>query len=221
MATKTKSEKTENRYSYRQQGNRYVLYCNGKVHRQPVENGRIVSTTQKELAAKLVEALERGESYRTADSLLFYHYAYCDIRNVSLGELRKELCDMTDEEYLDGDFYEGFGQKLFGVYYGYYWSQRYLDEIKNFNRYQVVAIEAVGYYCDSYIMPMLIVEHIVRKMKNKNYRTVKREFLDKMDDYFCEKSGMNEGIPDFKVVAAHRRRLSKVIDKFVYYFNLK
>lgn len=217
MATKTISKKTEKHYSYRQQGNRYVLYCNGKVHRQPVENGRIVSTTHEELAAKLVEALERGESCCTAESLLIYHYIYCDIRNLSLREFRKEICDMA--ECMSDGFYRHFEDLIFGVYCD--WSQIFRDEIKTFNRYQLVAVDVVEYYYDSYVLPLLIIKHVVRKMENKSYRTVKHEFLDLMDEFYYQLYCYSDDTPDPKEVAAHRRHLSKAIDKFIYYFNLK
>ena len=217
METKNITSKTKTHYSYRRVGNHYVLYEDDKVHRQP--HGRIVSTKQEGLAAKLVKALEKGEKYTVAQSLLCYHYTYCNYRRTSLKIIREQLVGEMKYEHFLYDDYLMFGQNsAVRQSIAVYMSENYEWEIKSFNRYQLVAVQVVAYCYSSWMLPMHIVDHVIHEMKNRPYHTVKHEFLQSVEDFFLLTCDDED---DAKTFTAYRRRLSKTIDTFVYYFSLK
>lgn len=216
MTTQRSIGKKASQYSYRHQGNHYVLYRDGKMLRQPA--GKLVSAKQEELAARLVEALEHGEKHTTAQSLLCYHYTYCNYRGFTAKRIREHLGEeMTYEAFLYDDFLT-FGQDSPARQaIATYWAENYIEEIKSMNPYQLVAVQVVAYCYHSWLLPLLIIGQVVSETKRRPYPTVKKKFLDKVEAYFSE-SDDDFDAQDF---ASYRRRLSKVIDRFVYYFGLK
>ena len=87
------------RYSYHKEGNEYVLFDGDREVCNP--HNEVISTDNEELAVKLVQALEAGEDYTSATSLLCYHYTYCNLRQHTIEEFVDEFSShMTYDAFL-------------------------------------------------------------------------------------------------------------------------
>ena len=207
-------------YSYHKEGNEFVLYDGDNKLCNP--DKEIISTESEELAIKLVEALKKGEDYNSSQSLLCYHYTYCNLRQHDMEEFVKEFSSyMTYDAFL-WDQYLMFkqGAPVKQAFAGAF-SGLYSEKIKSFNKYQFVAILVLHQVYDSWMLSFRIIHDIIEKFGEDSYDSLKDSFMKELDEYErTELADMGEEI-DEKRYDNYRKNLSKSIDTFIQYYTIK
>ena len=211
------------RYSYRKEGDEYVLYDGNTVVRNP--NDKIISTENEELAAKLVEALEREEDYTNGKSLLRYHYIYCDIREIPIDRFRKKFSlSMTVGDFM-GDYYLMFKQKApVKEAYAKYYSNYFSSLIDSLNKYQLLAMLVMHCCFETWVLSLHIIQDIMEKIsESKTYTELKTDFLEELEKYLKIEYAdfFDYEIFDEEWCTGFLKDLSDTIDAFVYYYNVK
>lgn len=211
------------RYKYQKEDNEYVLFDGDKKVCNP--DGEVVSAENEDLAVKLVQALEDGEDYTSARSLLCYHYTYCNLRQHTIEEFVDEFSSyMTYDAFLWDDYLmfkqgapvkQAFAAALSG---------QYTEMIKSFNKYQFIAILVLHQVYNSWMLSYRIINDIISQLDSSSYDELKDDFMEELDDFdrteFADKSDWGEEL-DEEQYSRYRYDLSETIDKFVFYFCLK
>lgn len=210
------------RYSYQKEDNEFVLYDGDERVCNP--DNEVISTENEDLAVKLVQALENGEDFTSARSLLCYHYTYCNLRQHTIEEFVDEFSSyMTYDAFL-WDYYLMFkqGAPVKQAFAGAF-SGRYAEMIKSFNKYQFVAILVLRQFYNSWMLSYRIIKDIVNQLDSSSYDELKDDFLEELDEYerteFADHADWGEKF-DEEQHARYRSELSQVIDTFVYYYCL-
>jgi hypothetical protein len=201
---------------YALDGDQFVLYQDGAPLTTP--HGVVITTTNEELAQKLVEELQAGKSYTSAAALLAYHYTYCNLEHDDNSDLVNHFTLMADSERLMTDEYLMFHQSCpIPQVVANALSENLEAFFPTLNLYQLSAILVVAQTYQSVMLPYYIIGDICELVEEgEDYESMKSQFMDDMEA-FERKQGYAEEYEDY---AQHLTNMSGMIDAFVYYYTL-
>ena len=201
---------------YALDGDQFVLYQDGAPLTTP--HGVVITTTNEELAQKLVEELQAGKSYTSAAALLAYHYTYCNLEHDDSSDLINHFTQMADSERLMTDEYLMFHQSCpIPLVIANALSEDLEAYFPTLNLYQLSAILVVAQTYQSVMLPYYIIGDICELLEEgEDYESMKSQFMEDMEAFEREQ-GYSEEYEDY---AQHLTNMSGMIDAFVYYFNL-
>ena len=194
-------------FSYRIENNEYVLYQNDTCIVTP--GGNTVSTTNEDLAAGLVKAIEQGEHYRDAKSLLCFHFTYLDSKKDE-EEIMQEPIEIPFEELMN-DPYLMFRQDspIRQVIAQYFCDgiPAYLSKLP-FHKKLAYFTMACG--CESKMLPYYIMFDVVGQEDVEGCREAFFEdLLEYLYDFFATR----------KEAKAFLKKITPVIDTFIKYMS--
>jgi len=209
------------KYSYKLDNEVYCLYENDKPISTPHGNPIIAET--ESLAHKLVEALEQGKDYMSGDSILTYHYTYCNlIADYSLEDLAEGLGQYADYDHLLYDDYLMFRQdapvkQAIADFLG----REIPEAFKQMNFYQLSAMVVINSMRHSWVLPYMLVidviEQIDEQMDEEDITELKEEFIDDIAEFEANEFGDDTDSDEYQ---AHLDAFSKTIDMFIEYFTM-
>lgn len=201
---------------YAPDGDQFVLYQDGAPLTTP--HGVVITTTNEELAQKLVEELQAGKSYTSAAALLAYHYTYCNLEHDDSSDLINHFTQMADSERLMTDEYLMFHQPCpIPQVIANALSEDLEAYFPTLNLYQLSAILVVAQTYQSVMLPYYIIGDICELLEEgEDYESIKSQFMEDMEAFEREQ-GYSEEYEDY---AQHLTNMSGMIDAFVYYYNL-
>ena len=206
-------------YSYKQEDGKYLIYKDEKFLSTP--HGNQISADTEELATKLVEALSKRKGYKSASSILTYHYTYSNLAaQYDLEFIANDFSNCADYDALINDEYLMFRQpspvrQAIATYF-----EKDLPECFHmYNYYQLTAVLVIHTAYYSWMLSHYIITDICEKLFDKDndtdYETLKQEFMDDLEEFECDELG---GDPDNKEYIKHLKEIGNMIDVFVYYF---
>ena len=206
-------------YTYKNEGDRFVLYENDKPLTNP--DGVVIVTSNEELAEDLVAELKEGKDYTSPSSLLAFHYTYCNLEQRDREELLKQFAQVTDYERLIWDEYLMLHQSSpVKQAIASYMEAELPECLREYNLYQLTAIYLACTVYESIMLPYYIIADICTPLvdeEDADYESLKASFLEDLKEYECE---VFEANPKEKSYKRHIQEIDGMIDAFVYYFNL-
>jgi hypothetical protein len=207
------------KYSYKQEEGKYLIYKDEKPLSTP--HGVSVSADTKELATKLVEALSKRKGYKSASSILTYHYTYSNLAaQYDLEFIANDFSNCVGYDALMNDDYLMFRQPSpVRQTIATYFEKALPERFHMYNYYQLSAVLVVHTVYWSWMLSHYIITDICEKLDDEDadYETLKEEFMDDLEEFECDELG---GDPDDKEYMKHLKEISNMIDVFVYYFWL-
>ena len=206
------------KYSYKLENEVYRLYEDETPISTP--DGNPIIAESEPLAQKLVEALEAGEDFTSPDSLLTFHYTYCNlIADYKQEDLIADYTDCMCYDNLLGDAYLMFRQPSpVRQSVATYLDDNSMEFFMDMNMYQITAVLTLYTISHSWALPYYVVADLVEHAGTEDYADLKEDFMN--DIVECELSEYNVD-PNEASYKRHLKELSKAIDLFVEYFTLQ
>lgn len=204
-------------YSYKRENDVYRLYESERP--MTTVKGNLFFAKSESLAKQLVEAFEKGASRTSGESILTYHYFYCDLSAAgTLEEHIKKLCEGVDEEALLSDPYLTLCKPYFNKHEAAcLYAAELPDAYRQMDLYQIAACLALQILYESKVLPYLIMTEIISNVEEEwSYGLLVENFLDAVVEY-------DGKIMDTNAEPYRREimQLSRTIDAFVFYTTLE
>ena len=205
------------KYSYKLENEVYRLYEDEKPSSTP--NGNPIIAESETLAQKLVEAFEKSNDFTAPDSLLTFHYTYCNlIADYKREDLIADYIGCMCYDNLIGDAYLMFRQPSpVKQAVATYLDDNSMEYFMDMNLYQLTAVLTLYTISHSWALPYYVVADLVEHAGTEAYADLKEDFMN--DVIECELSEFDVN-PDEAFYKRHLNELSKTIDLFVEYFTL-
>lgn len=206
------------KYSYKFENEVYRLYEDDQLMRTPHEHPIIAET--ESLAQKLIQALERGEDFTAGDSILTFHYTYCNlIADYELDGLIADYIDCMNYDNLLSDAYLMFRQtspvkQTIAVCL----DNSAMEFFLPMNFHQLASVLTLYTIMHSWAMPYYVVNDLVAHKDEEGYAALKEAFMRDITE--CEATEFDIE-PESAEYKRHIATLSKTIDLFVEYFTME
>lgn len=206
------------KYSYKLENEVYRLYEDDKPISTP--DGNPIIAESETLAHKLVEAFEKSNDFTAPDSLLTFHYTYCNlIADYKQEDLIADYADCMNYDNLLGDAYLMFRQPSpVRQAIATYLDDNSMEFFVDMNMYQLTAVLTLYTISHSWALPYYVVSDLVEHAGTEDYADLKEDFMN--DIVECE-LGEFDVDPDEASYKRHLKELSKAIDLFVEYFTMQ
>lgn len=197
----------ETQFSYRKEDNEYVLYQNDTCVLTP--EGNKVSTTNKDLAARLVKAMEQEEHYGDAKSLLCFHFTVLDSKKDEI-EIMKEPIEVPFEELMNDPYLMFRQPSPIRQAYAQYFSDGLPSYLSNLPFHKKLAFFTMACSCESKMLPYYIMSDVVGEEDVKACKdSFFEDLLEYLYDFFDTK----------KEAKAFLGRIKPVINTFIRYMS--
>ena len=205
-------------YSYKFENDVYRLYEDGQP--MSTQKGHPIITANEALAQKLVDDLRRGKTFASDDSLLAYHYTYCNmVAEHTLDELVAHYSESMNYANLIDDCFLMFRQSApVRQTVAAYFAENASDFFRSMNYYQFAAFVILGTISDSWMFPYYVVSYLVEQIGQADYDEEKEQFVHDVVQYQSDTLDIDPHSPTY---GNHLQHLRKTIDVFVEYFTME
>ena len=191
--------------NYRKDNNEYVLYQDDTCILTP--QGNRVCTTNEALASELVKAMEHGEDFGDAKSILCFHYTVLDSKQDE-EEIMQETVD-TPYEMLMNDPYLMFRQSSpIRQAIAQYFCDALPVHISNLPFHKKLAFMTMSISCQTNMLPYYIDSDILGQ---GDVEACKVEFFEDLIEYLYDFFDTKKKVRDFL------KQITPVINTYIKY----
>lgn len=194
-------------FSYRKEDNEYVIYQDDTCIVTP--EGNKVSTANEDLAAGLVKAIEQGEHYRDAKSLLCYHFTYLDSKK-DKEEIMREPIEIPFEELMDDPYLMFRQDSPIRQVIAQYFCDGIPAYLSKLPFHKKLAFFTMAYSCNTKMLPYYIMFDVVGE---DDVEACREAFFDDLLEY------LYDFFDTEKEAKAFLEAITPVIDTFIKYMS--
>ena len=197
----------ETKFNYKKEENKFVIYQNDTCVLTP--QGNKVCTVNKALASELVKALNKGEDFGDAASILCFHYTILDSRQDEEEIMQEEV--ETPYEMLMNDPYLMFRQTSpIRQVIAQYFCDALPEHVSKLPFHKRLAFMTMSISCQAYMLPFYIDNDIIGQ---DDVEACKEEFFDDLIEYLYDLFDTK------KKAKAFLKQITPVINTYVKYMS--